>query len=81
MMTSKQIGPIPPPLIFFWQMIDWIWTKQGKCGFFGSPRYLVGYAIFKIIVCNLEVTTNIAKNIGNILEAIFDFSGDFPRTE
>ena len=51
------------------------------CVFFGSPHYLMGFAIFTIIVCYLEVITNLAKNIGNILEAIIDLSGDFPRIE
>ena len=29
----------------------------------------------------LEVITYLAKNIDNIMEAIIDLSGDFPRTE
>ena len=40
-----------------------------------------GFAIFTIIVCYLEVITYLAKNIDNIMEAIIDLSGDFPRTE
>ena len=59
-MTSKRIRPIPFSASKFLANGRLDMDKTGyMCVFFGSPHYLMGFAIFTIIVCYLEVITNL----------------------